>query len=308
MCGGSLPKTTEQFIEEARAIHGDTYDYSLSEYKNQKTKVKIKHTNHIFEQRPYDHVSGHGCPYCFGDLPKTTEQFIKEAHAVHGGTYDYSSTIYVNNNTDVNIICKKGHIFTQRPSNHLHGVGCPICSKKAQKTTEQFIKEARTVHGDTYDYSSTQYTNAYTPVTILCSKHGVFTQRPSHHLQNHGCPFCHHRSSRNELEWLRMNGITDENRQVTLKLSQMTVKVDGYDPHTKTVYEYYGDYWHGNPLVYSRNDINQRNKKTFGELYDNTIKKEQMLQKHGYTVISIWETEYKMRLNTHYTKLPNDSR
>ena len=56
----------EQFIEKARAIHGDKYDYSLSEYKNQATKIAIVCKIHgIFYQKPNLHLSSKcGCPEC----------------------------------------------------------------------------------------------------------------------------------------------------------------------------------------------------------------------------------------------------
>jgi len=61
-----LSYTTKQFIEKAKQVHGDTYNYSLVEYKNNKTKVKIICPEHdIFEQRPVKHLSNkRGCPKC----------------------------------------------------------------------------------------------------------------------------------------------------------------------------------------------------------------------------------------------------
>jgi hypothetical protein len=70
-------------------------------------------------------------------------------------------------------------------------------------------------------------------------------------------------------------------------------KLDGYDSKTNTVYEFNGDYWHGNPKKYNWNDINKINKKTFLELYLDTLNKEQLLINAGYNIISIWESDYK---------------
>jgi len=58
--------TTEEFIERARKIHGDKYDYSLVEYKNAKTKIKIICSIHgVFEQIPDNHLrKKYGCPFC----------------------------------------------------------------------------------------------------------------------------------------------------------------------------------------------------------------------------------------------------
>ena len=60
----------------------------------------------------------------------------------------------------------------------------------AKLTNEEFIKKAREVHGDKYDYSKVVYVNALTPVVIICPKHGEFLQRPSHHTDGRGCKKC----------------------------------------------------------------------------------------------------------------------
>lgn len=65
---------------------------------------------------------------------KTLEQFIKEAEVVHGaGTYDYSKTVYVNNNTQVEIICPIHGSYFQLPRNHISAkCGCPKCGSITQ--------------------------------------------------------------------------------------------------------------------------------------------------------------------------------
>lgn len=57
-------------------------------------------------------------------------------------------------------------------------------------TLENFIKEAVEIHGDKYDYSKTDYTNAKAKVRIICPIHGEFWQAPYHHLNGNGCPYC----------------------------------------------------------------------------------------------------------------------
>lgn len=57
-------------------------------------------------------------------------------------------------------------------------------------TKEEFIKKARSIHGDIYDYSKVDYINNKTKVCVICPKHGEFWIRPNDHLSNHGCPKC----------------------------------------------------------------------------------------------------------------------
>ena len=182
--------TAEEFIERAKKIHEDRYDYSKVEYKNSLTKVTIICPEHgEFEQTPHDHLRSHSCPYCSGKLKSNTEEFIRRAREIHGDKYDYSEVDYKNANTKLTIICPELGEFEQRASSHLSGCGCPKCAGK-NITTEEFIRRAREIHGDKYDYSKVEYKDAITKVTIICPIHGEFQQRPDHHLNGHSCPYC----------------------------------------------------------------------------------------------------------------------
>ncbi len=119
--------TTEEFIERAKEIHGNKYDYSLVIYKNKYTKVKIICPIHgVFEQAPQVHiVSKCGCKKC---MAFTNEEFIERAKEIHGNKYDYSLVEYKRSNLKVKIICPIHGIFEQVPSNHVYfGNGCPKC-------------------------------------------------------------------------------------------------------------------------------------------------------------------------------------
>ena len=81
---------TEIFINKAKEKHNNKYDYSLINYINSLTPVKIICKTHgIFEQTPVGHLRGRGCPSCSGKN-KTTKQFIKEANIIHNNKYKYS--------------------------------------------------------------------------------------------------------------------------------------------------------------------------------------------------------------------------
>jgi len=128
-------------IKKFKLIHGDEYDYSLVEYKNTDTKVKIICSKHgIFEQRPIGHLSGCGCQKCHGGVKFTQKQFIEKSRDIHGNKYDYSLVDYVNSSTKVKIICKKHGIFEQQPRHHTDGVGCPSCQEsKGEKLTSDVL-------------------------------------------------------------------------------------------------------------------------------------------------------------------------
>ena len=126
----------------------------------------------------------------------TTEDFIKKAKKVHGNKYDYSKVEYVNSRTKVCIICPEHGEFWQRANHHLQGSICPKCANnkngtRKRFTTQEFIKKAKEVHGDKYDYSKVEYKNNFTKVCIICPEHGEFWQTPCGHIHNmQGCPNC----------------------------------------------------------------------------------------------------------------------
>ena len=133
--------TTESFIEKAKKIHGDKYEYSLVEYINNKTKVKIIcSTQNNFEIKPNDHLNGSGCPRCVG-RGKTNDDFFKESYLIHGNTYDYSLVDYKSTHSKIKIICVKHGVFSQTPNHHLSGAGCPICNEsKGEKNIRLFLE------------------------------------------------------------------------------------------------------------------------------------------------------------------------
>lgn len=185
----------KDFIQKAKAIHGDKYDYSLVDYKNNQTKVKIICPIHgIFEQNAYYHINGGVCPECSRKKIKkeasNKEKFTQKAKEVHGDKYDYSLVEYKNSRIKEKIICPIHGIFEQAPGNHLLGAGCPDCSGRKRLTTEEFTQRARAIHGDKYDYSLIDYKNNKTKVKIICPIHGVFEQTPLWHLSGNNCPQC----------------------------------------------------------------------------------------------------------------------
>lgn len=127
----------------------------------------------------------------------TTESFIEAARAVHHDKYDYSDVKFVGVNKKVSIICPEHGVFEQTPGKHLKGQGCPRCGRNRTKLgKEEFIKRAREIHGDKYDYSKAVYSRVDQPVEIICPIHGPFMQTPREHIAlKHNCPKCGYASA-----------------------------------------------------------------------------------------------------------------
>jgi len=204
---GKIRHTTETFITTANKIYDNKYNYSKVEYKNNNTKITIIcdiHKNE-YEQLPRTHLQGYnGCKDC-GKIKRiikketvgiitNSDQFFARANEIHNNRYDYSETKYINSTTKINIKCTVHGIFEQSPSNHLSGAGCNQCVKDTEKyTTEEFIVQAKKVHGDKYNYEKVKYVNNKTKVIVICNEHDdpyEFDCLPANHLRNHGCPKC----------------------------------------------------------------------------------------------------------------------
>ena len=191
VCFGTPKKTTEQFITDAIKVHGDKYKYDLVEYIDNKTKVKIICDLHgIFEQTPSGHLRGDGCGICAIEESSLRSTFVDRANGVHNLKYNYELTEYVNNRTDIKIICPQHkEIFELRPDAHLEGRGCPYCSGyKLHKI--DFVIAANKVHNYKYDYSLFEYVNQDTKIKIICPSGHTFEQNADNHLRGDGCGVC----------------------------------------------------------------------------------------------------------------------
>ena len=188
------------FIERAREVHGQKYDYSLVEYRSTSDKIKIKCLLHgIFEQTPNSHLRGSDCPVCgrilaINNMRLDPSLFFQKAKEIHGDKYDYSLVVYKDIGTKITVRCLKHGIFSQRPSKHISGQGCPRCARELKKynalTTETFVAKAKEVHGNRYDYSLSDYKKSCIKVKIKCPEHGVFEQTPNNHLMGMKCERC----------------------------------------------------------------------------------------------------------------------
>lgn len=196
--------TTAQWIERARAVHGDKYDYSLVEYVDFKTKLVIICPQHgAFEQTPAAHVSAkQRCRACVGLVSPSRSEWIARARLVHGYRFGYELVQYLNNRTKVIIRCPEHGHFEQLPKNHVdQKQGCPKCIGRGISTLA-WVAKARAVHGDTYDYSLVIFTTATESVTIICRDHGSFAQVPQVHVRDRcGCPKCAGHGLSND-EWI----------------------------------------------------------------------------------------------------------
>jgi very-short-patch-repair endonuclease/glutaredoxin/uncharacterized C2H2 Zn-finger protein/DNA-directed RNA polymerase subunit RPC12/RpoP len=203
--------TKEEFIERSKKIHGNIYDYSLVDYKNYLTKVKIicLKCNKIFEQIPSNHLNGQGCRICklkigFQKHTKTQKEIVEDFKKVHNDQFDYSLVDYINSNIKVKIICLKcNKIFEQKPSSHKNGAGCPYCVGR-NKTLIEWIDIFNKVHKNKYNYDLlNKNILSEDIIKVKCNIHGIFEIKARLHKCGMGCPRCTGRNKTVD-EWMKI--------------------------------------------------------------------------------------------------------
>jgi hypothetical protein len=256
-----MRKTTAYFVQQAKKVHGGKYNYSKANYSQMRDLVTIICSKHgPFLQSPGSHLSGYGCNKC-GDeyhnkiCTRNISSFIKEARKKHGDKYDYSKTKYATAKKKLTIICKKHGEFEQVANSHLIGCGCAKCSfeqesKDRRMSTRVFIRMARKIHKDRYNYSKVDYTNHKIKIIVICPIHGEFKIRPHDHIHNRGgCQKC--RSSKGEFkirEFLKDRNISYMEEYVFTSGKSMNkirrkkgrLRFDFYLPKHKLCVEYNG--------------------------------------------------------------------
>ena len=209
LCGIEKSKTSRKISnniikERLEKICGNNVSFNINEYINTNTPLKLKcnNCNKFFLRDVNALLYNNSCPYCNSkqrNLTYDNNEFIEKAKVVHGDRYDYSKTVYEKTDKKICVICHEKDkfnnehgIFWVTPHAHIGMMksGCPKCSGKYKKTTEDFIKEAKLIHGDFYNYNNVFYENAKTKISIGCPIHGYFNQTPNMHLSGKGCPIC----------------------------------------------------------------------------------------------------------------------
>jgi hypothetical protein len=287
----------DDVIKKFKNKHGDKYIYDLVVYEKAIIKVSIICKIHgIFNITPNSHINGSGCYKCGlinsglnGRLG--TDAFIQKSSDIHNNRYTYDKCLYTTYYDKVIITCKIHGDFQQQPRKHLAGQGCKKCA--GQKQYCDFIKKCEEKYTG-YTYDKVIYDGMFNDVIITCDIHGDFKTKPVSFLhKSRTCKKCRVKTKSNmETEWLNTFNIEFENRNVYIKLNNKTYCVDGIDKDNMIIYEFYGDFFHGNPDLYKSEEINPLLKETYGSLYNKTKIKENDIISSGYKLIHIWENDF----------------
>jgi len=206
MTTGQIPRSPAlqaKFQERLRLRYGNQYDFSESVYVLTRTKTKVICPVHgEFWATPNTLLhpqTKNACPKCSREQSgeaisasktKTFEQFVSDAEEAHGDWYDYSEVEYQGSFVPVKIVCPVHGPFMQKPHSHLAGSGCKKCGARSaveskRITKDEFVKRAKEIHGDKFDYSRVSFVNLTDKIEVLCIKHQeLFTTTAAYHTKN----------------------------------------------------------------------------------------------------------------------------
>ncbi len=316
-------KTIDDYKNQAKVKHNNLYDYSLwlsyePSATNYHKKIPILCPIHgKFEQSLANHLRGSKCPFCkhttiASKNRKGKQFFINKAIDIHSDEYDYSLWAEVlNTSTDVvKIICKTHGIFEQTPASHINKkAGCPLCKEAHKSDTcirnvgvkHHMQKHIATILSliDNPEWLYDQHITQKKPIIQIAVEFGLSDSTLGRYFKKHKIKVTHTRGrSHKSIKWLEsvMNSeriyIQHYENDGEYSIPNTPYRADGYCAETNTIYEFHGDYWHGNPDVYDPTCYNKALYKTMNTLYQATISREYNIRELGYNLVVMWESEF----------------
>jgi hypothetical protein len=290
ICAGRDTETAKQnFYNTIKELGGEV----IGEYINKYTSVKCKCKNgHDCNPCPGSIQQGHGmCKICAGLDPETAKQNFYNTIKELGGEVIGK---YVGSDKPVKCKCENGHDCNPCPGSIQQGHGmCKICAGKDSETAKQnFYNTIKELGGEVIG----EYVNCDKPVKCICKNKHDCNPSPSNIQKGQGmCSICTTNGySKVAIKWIESisKDIQHAENIGEYCIKGTKYKVDGYDEKTNTIYEFHGCFWHGCFKCYpEREEMNPVSKKTFGELYENTIKRIEDLKSLGYDVVEKWNCE-----------------
>jgi predicted Zn-ribbon and HTH transcriptional regulator len=194
-----IKKTHEEFVNEVYDLVGEEYKV-LGEYVNSNTKIRLFHNNckNEYDVLPYNILSGKRCPYCFGTMKKTHDQFVNEIYNLLVNEYEFL-TRYETAKTKIKVRhIKCGTIYSATPDkitgNARKGKSyCAICNGTTKSNTNEFKQRVFDLVADEYKVLG-EYVKNQTPIKMIhdideCGY--VYYVKPNHFvISNTRCPAC----------------------------------------------------------------------------------------------------------------------
>ena len=263
---------------------------------------------HAWKTQVCSRLYGRGCQVCAGQIATESNNLVVLYPSI-AKEWDYQKNIggpekvAPKSNQRIwwkCIICN--YSWCAYVYNRTSGHGCPLCGRQVVTESDNLAVLFPEVAKE-WDFSKNKKPpekyrhGSKERVWWKCSKCSyewttAIKERTRKDGKGTGCPKCSKGNiSKISQRWLDSLGVLIENREVVLQ--DLHIRVDGFDPCTNTVYEFLGDYWHGNPKIFSAEKINKVSKKTFGSLHKKTFDRINKIKEAGYNVVHIWENDFK---------------
>jgi formylmethanofuran dehydrogenase subunit E len=207
--------TLGRFLESAKSIHGEKYDYSLItafDILGNRSRVSIscRKCSHQWQTTLKAHINQKtGCSKCAGKCKWSYDTFMKAAKEKHGEKFDYTLILpsdITNSQSKIRLLCRKSKCsHAQEPWEtkvrvHLRGSGCPACAGKQLFTFDTFLERAKAIHGTTVDYSEiipSQIKGTKSRILLKCTNQECYHYKTpwistvlQHIKYPTGCPIC----------------------------------------------------------------------------------------------------------------------
>jgi hypothetical protein len=288
-------KTLDEWLEKTDYIKKEKYQFLDIFYKNNKSYFKLKCNNEC-------------CKKCREN--NRYNEIIQKCKIIYNDNYCYLG--YKIENKRMFILVKCSHMEKYfMTKNHCHKMKeCNICKdiRNNNIRLNNFLKEANIIHNNFYKYDEVKELNRLKDtIKIYCPTHKIyFSQIAQNHLNGQGCIVCANiKYSRKQIRWLKLKSIIDNTHiqhilndgEYTIDLKNKNERkksVDGYSVELNKVYEFHGDYWHGNPKKFNKKDINPHCNKTYGELYKKTKQRINKIKNLEYIVEEMWEYDWNL--------------
>lgn len=291
--GVSHKKDTSFFIKKAIEVHGDVYDYSITNYEHSLKKVDIICKLHgIFTIKPSNHTNNkQGCHKCglertIAGSRKSVSEFLEEIKTKENYKhYDFSKIISIQSRrySKIECVCEKHGEYTTTPKNALRNIffGCKTCSIEDDRyDTHKFVEISEKIHSNYYSYEKTHYSKSHEPVIITCPKHGDFECMAYMHMAGGGvCQKCTNFVSSYEISINQF--LQSENVELDSSYRKFpgVSEIDLISHQHKIGIEFNGLYWHSDLFK-----VNDYHKMKTSRMRDN-----------GYRLFHIFEDEWLLK-------------
>lgn len=264
---------------------------------------------HIWDALPNGIIHNEvGCPHCAGTVSRDVETAVGEITSKWPNLTITSKHHYqLGRREPIDAQCEYNHSWTTHYERLMNGHYCPHCNGNARYDDATFKQKLLKVNKQVEVLGL--YVNATTPIEVKCIKCShEWKSRPYNLINGYGCPQCskNNKFSKKAMTWLKYIEKTEHiELQHAMQYGEFKIpgtrfKCDGYCAATNTVYEFYGDYWHGNPDTTDPVAYNTHLSKTFGHLYTHTMEREQAIKALGFNIVSIWEADFDKFIATDF--------